>query len=284
MNLLRHSLILAACLSLSALQAQTAPATDSKSKDAGAPTLKSITTKSEFKKKTVDGTPKEENKDDDDDDKKKPSKEELEKVHELAAVTVSMGGEKYQIIFELLPEGAPQTVENFRSNAEKGVYTGMAFHRTIENYLVQTGDPASKDNANREQWGLTQEYTIPGEFKLPHVPGAVAMARRGDKVNPDRKSDGTQFYFVLGNMAGLSGQYTVFGQVVSGQDILKKISRAAHDSNDCPLERIEIKDVKVIQQKGPIANLVTTGQGKQRRSTRPDALKGPMEKFLDRVW
>jgi len=282
MNLLRPCLLLAAFLALPAIQAQTATDLQPKADPAKAPAARASTPAAKpLAKPTGLMAVK---KDKDEAPKPKVSKEELEKVHDLAAVIVRFAGEDYQIIFELLTAAAPITVENFKSNAEKGVYPGMAFHRTIDGYLVQTGDPASKDNANRAQWGLTQEYTIPGEFKLPHVPGAVAMARRGDGVNPERKSDGTQFYFVLGNMSNLNGQYTVFGQVVSGMDVLKKISRVVHDSNDCPLERIEIKSVKVIQQTGPLAVLTTTGHGKNKRSTRPQALKGPVEKVLDRVW
>ncbi|MFZ4763389.1 MAG: peptidylprolyl isomerase [Roseimicrobium sp.] len=204
-------------------------------------------------------------------------------VHTLAVMKIAFGGSEHDIVFELLESKAPKTVQNFVDNVDKGIYGGMAFHRAVDDYLVQTGDPSSKDDANREQWGLTQEYTIPGEFKLPHVLGAVAMARRSDKVNPERHSDGTQFYFVLGNMAQLNGSYTVFGQVVSGMEELKELSRVMTDSNDCPLERAEIKKIAVVQQAGPLVTFTKTGSDK-KRGTRPDALKGPLEKFLDRVW
>jgi cyclophilin family peptidyl-prolyl cis-trans isomerase len=268
MNLSRLCLLLLACFTLPALQAQTA---------AEPANLKTLTSKKADKADKK-------NKDKDKSEEPKISQAEMEKIHQVAVLVVNFGGEDYQILFELLPQGAPKTVANFLSNVEKNVYPGMAFHRTIDNYLVQTGDTASKNNDNRAEWGLTQEYTIPGEFKLPHVTGAVAMARRGDKVNPDKKSDGTQFYFVLGNMSHLSGQYTVFGQVVSGMDTLKRISRTVHDSNDCPLERIEIKSVKVIEHTGPVAVLNDTANGDGRRVTKPDALKGPFEKILTRIW
>jgi cyclophilin family peptidyl-prolyl cis-trans isomerase len=107
------------------------------------------------------------------------------------------------------------------------------------------------------------------------------MARRGDKSNPERRSDGTQFYFVLGDMSGLDGQYTVFGQVVSGLDVLRRISRSVTDSNDCPVVRVEIKKMQVIEQQGALAS---TGTGKLKHTTKPDALKGPMEKFIERIW
>ncbi|WP_166442586.1 peptidylprolyl isomerase [Phragmitibacter flavus] len=209
----------------------------------------------------------------------------LEEIHKLSVMTVKFAGDTHQIIIKLEPEKAPGTVANFIQNVDKGTYKGLAFHRTIADYLVQTGDPASRSNDNRDSWGLSEEYTIPGEFKIPHTTGSVAMARRSDKVNPDRKSNGTQFYFAVGDMSSLNGQYSVFGDVVVGLDVLKKISRSIRDSNDAPIERIEIVDIKVVDHKGPVVKLTNTGDGPKRRGTsKPDALKGPFEKFLDRVW
>ncbi|CAN5682488.1 hypothetical protein BH11VER1_BH11VER1_16700 [soil metagenome] len=214
---------------------------------------------------------------------KAAAKEKLDEIHTLAVLDVTFGGETHQISFELLAKDAPKTVENFVGNVEKGIYKGMAFHRAVDDYLVQTGDPASKDNNARERWGLTQEYTIPGEFKLPHVIGSVAMARRGDAANPQRKSDGTQFYFAVGSMPNLSGQYTVFGKVVSGMESLQELSKVVADSNDCPLERAEITKIRIVEQKGPLVSLTST-KNKKGVSTKPESLKGPLEKFLDRVW
>jgi cyclophilin family peptidyl-prolyl cis-trans isomerase len=218
-----------------------------------------------------------------DDSPAKPTKEQMNEVHTLAIMEVKFGGREHQIVFELLADKAPKTVQNFVENVQKGVYKGMAFHRAVDDYLVQTGDPASKDDGAREKWGLTQEYTIPAELSLPHVAGSVAMARRSDKVNPNRRSDGTQFYFALGNMTNLNGQYSVFGQVVSGMEDLKAMSKAVTDTNDCPLERIEIKSIKVAEQKGPLVTM-SGGSGDEKRTTKPDAAKGPLEKLLERVW
>lgn len=211
--------------------------------------------------------------------------QERKKVHTIAVMSIRSGRTNEEVMFEVFPDQAPLTVKNFRQNVEKGTYNGLAFHRAVKDYLVQTGDPASRDDNARDKWGLTQESTIPGEFKLPHTTGAVAMARRGDKSNPERHSDCNQFYFVLGDMSGLDGQYTVFGQVVSGLDVLKKISRSVTDSNDCPVVRVEIKKMQVTEQQGPVAALTkTTGSGKLKHTTKPDVLKGPMEKFLERIW
>lgn len=213
---------------------------------------------------------------------KAAAREKMDESHTLAVMDVAFGGDTHQIIFELFAKDAPKTVENFIDNVEKNIYKGMAFHRAVDDYLVQTGDPASKDKNARERWGLTQEYTIPGEFKLPHEAGSVAMARRSDESNPGRKSDGTQFYFAVGNLSNLNGQYTVFGKIVSGMDSLKQLSNVVTDSNDCPLERAEISKIRIIEQKGPLVSLSSTKT--KKGSTRPEALKGPIEKFLDRVW
>lgn len=209
---------------------------------------------------------------------------EKKMVHVVGVVEFRIGRESGQAMFELFPADAPKTVENFRSNADKGLYDGLAVHRAVKDYLVQTGDPASRDDKARESWGLSQEYTIPGEFKRPHTQGAVAMARRGDGVNPGRKSDGTQFYFVLGDMSALDGQYTVFGQIVSGMPVLKKISRVVTDSNDCPVIRVEIKKLRVVDQKGPMVTMVSSPSGRHKKVTKPDALKGPVERFIERIW
>ena len=85
-------------------------------------------------------------------------------------------------------------------------------------------------------------------------------------------------------MSGLDGQYTVFGKVVSGLDVLRRISRSVTDSNDCPVVRVEVKKMQIVEQKGPIAALTSTGSGKLKHPTKPDALKGPMERFIERIW
>lgn len=202
-------------------------------------------------------------------------------IHRLALMKVRFGPQVYDIVIELFPDHAPKTVANFVKNVESGFYKGLVFHRAIEDYLIQAGDSATKSDDNRDQWGLTQDYTIPGEFDLKHRPGAVAMARRPDEVNPNKESDGTQFYIAAGNLRALNGEYSVFGQVVYGLESVKRISRAVKDTNDAPLQRIEIVDMKIAEQKGPIAKPTNS---KSRKTTKPEALKGPLEKFLERIW
>lgn len=212
-----------------------------------------------------------------------PSKWAKGEVHKLAVLDVEFGGRTETIMFELFDKAAPKTVANFTENASSGAYRDLAFHRAIRDYLVQTGDPLTADDSKRNSWGTGgEDKTVAAEIKLPHKVGAVAMARRGDAVNPDRASNGYQFYFVLGNMAALDGSYTVFGQVVSGLDTLQAISRVPVDSNDCPLSRVEVKSVRVVDQKGPL--IVMHDSSKTRRYTKPSAAKSAVTRFIERIW
>lgn len=204
--------------------------------------------------------------------------------HKLAVMEVSFGGNLETVMFEVYPQDAPQTVSNFLDNCETGSYNGLAFHRAIENFIVQTGDPLTADEGARDRWGTGGESkTVPAEIKRTFRKGAVAMGRRSDKVNPGRSSNGFQFYFALGNFSSMNGNYTVFGQVVSGIETLDKISKMPVDSNDCPIARIEIKSIKVVDHKGP---LVVSQESKRdgRKYTKPTAAKGFMERVLERVW
>ncbi|TDU73183.1 cyclophilin family peptidyl-prolyl cis-trans isomerase [Prosthecobacter fusiformis] len=202
----------------------------------------------------------------------------------LAVMEVSFGGAIETVMFELFSNETPMTVSNFLDNCETGSYNGLAFHRAIANFIVQTGDPLTADEGARDRWGTGGESkTVPAEIKRAHRKGAVAMGRRNDNVNPSRKSNGYQFYFALGNYGSMDGKYTVFGQVVSGIETLEKISNMPVDSNDCPIARIEIKSIKVIDHKGP---LVAKDEdfGDKRKYSKPAAAKGFMERILERVW
>lgn len=205
-----------------------------------------------------------------------------DEIHKLAVMDIRMGKETRTVMFELFPGDAPKTVANFIANADSKLYDGLAVHRAIDSYLVQTGDPLTADNDARDKWGTGGQDRLAPEFKRSHKLGAVAMARRGDKVNPNRLSNDSQFYFVLGNMSALDGQYTVFGQVVSGLETLEAISYVPTDSNDCPLERVEIKSLRVVDHKGPL--VVTRSTGGDRKATKPLSAKGPFERLLERIW
>ena len=213
-----------------------------------------------------------------------PANWERNDIHKLAVMEIKIAGRSESVMFELFPKSAPLTVANFIKNCDAGTYKGIAFHRAIDHYLVQTGDPLTADDSKRNQWGTGGgDKTVPGEFKLPHQNGSVVMARRDDSVNPERRSNGSQFYFALGNLSSLDGSYSVFGQVVSGLEVLQEIARTPVDSNDCPLQRIEVKSVKVGDHKGPLVVLHQAGMGR-KRYTVPSSAKGPLTRFLERIW
>lgn len=213
-----------------------------------------------------------------------PSLWAKDSVRKIAVMEVAFGGMRDTVMIELYPQDAPQTVSNFINHCDSGFYNGLAFHRAIEGFLVQGGDPLTSDESAREKWGTGgEDKTIPAEIKRPHRIGAVAMARRADKVNPDRRSNGSQFYVALGNYGAIDGKYTVFGQVVSGLNVMKRIAIMPVDANDCPIARIEIKSIKVIEQKGPL-QVQPEVAGDDLRYSKPDSARGFVGRFLHRVW
>jgi cyclophilin family peptidyl-prolyl cis-trans isomerase len=120
------------------------------------------------------------------------------------------------IVIELHPEDAPQTVANFTKLVKQGFYDSLTFHRVVPGFVIQGGDPNSRDANPFDDGQGGPGYTLPAEIKAKHVKGAVAMARKPDAVNPERASSGSQFYIALNELTQLDGAYTVFGQVVSG--------------------------------------------------------------------
>jgi peptidyl-prolyl cis-trans isomerase B (cyclophilin B) len=131
--------------------------------------------------------------------------------------------ERGTIVIELYPKVAPKTVENFETLVKKGFYNGLTFHRVVPDFVVQGGDP---DGTGMGGPG----YTVPAEIdpKEHHLRGSVATARTGDDVNPSRASSGSQFYICLEPQPGLDGQYTIFGGVVEGMDVVDKIKKGDH--------------------------------------------------------
>ncbi len=151
------------------------------------------------------------------------------------------------VIIEFYDADAPQSVENFKKLVRKGFYNGIAFHRVFAHTLVQAGDPLSRNKKDRSRVGTSGPgYTVPAEIHRKNTVGAVAMARLGDKINPGRVSNGSQFYICLKPMPNFDGQYTVFGHVVNGMDNLDKISALSADSNDNPIDRAVIKSAKIL--------------------------------------
>lgn len=159
------------------------------------------------------------------------------KESDIVILETSMG----DITIELYPKDAPKHVANFKKLVKEGFYDGTYFHRVIPGFMIQGGDPNSKDN-DRSNDGLGGPgYKIPAEIKLKHELGSVAAARMGDQVNPKRESSGSQFYIVTGEASHLDGQYTVFGKVIKGEDIAINISNVKRDARDNPIENVTIK-------------------------------------------
>ena len=127
------------------------------------------------------------------------------------------------IAVQLFPADAPKTVANICHLANTGYYDGLTFHRIAPGFVVQGGDPNSRDENPFNDGQGGPGYTLPAEIQRPHLRGAVAMARRGDQENPARESNGSQFYIALRDLPQLDGAYTVFGQVLSGWDAVDKL-------------------------------------------------------------
>jgi len=122
------------------------------------------------------------------------------------------------IVIELYPEVAPKTVENFEKLVTDGFYNNLTFHRVVPGFVVQGGDPAGNGTGG-------PGYDVEGEIKAgeKHLRGTLATARTGDQVNPQRRSSGSQFYICLDPQPGLDGQYTIFGAVITGMEVVDKI-------------------------------------------------------------
>jgi peptidyl-prolyl cis-trans isomerase B (cyclophilin B) len=123
---------------------------------------------------------------------------------------------KGDIVCELFAKDAPLSVTNFKYLSDGGFYDGLTFHRVVPKFVVQGGDPNGTGSGG-------PGYTIPAEIKKIHPKGALAWARTGDEVNPQRRSSGSQFYITLEATPFLDGQYTVFGQTIKGMDVVEKI-------------------------------------------------------------
>ncbi len=174
----------------------------------------------------------------------KPSKKDF-----LVTITTSFGD-----IQLILFDETPKHKENFLKLTKEGFYNGTTFHRVIDGFMIQGGDPNSKDNdiSNDGQGG--PGYTLPAEFnpKFTHVQGALAAARMGDAVNPQKESSGSQFYLVE-NKEGthfLDKNYTVFGQVIAGMPVVEKIAEQPKDGRDRPLTDIKMTvSAKLLKKK-----------------------------------
>ena len=160
-----------------------------------------------------------------------------------ATLSVTMKGEPLgDIVLRFFPDVAPNHVQNFVKLARDKFYDGTTFHRIIPGFMIQGGDPNSK-NPDRATHGMGGPgYKVKAEFNSkPHKRGVVSMARAND---PD--SAGSQFFICVADSNFLDWQYTVFGEVANGMDVADKVVNAKRDGRDNPLERIEMK-VSIIE-------------------------------------
>ena len=143
------------------------------------------------------------------------------------------------IKFSLLADLAPETVRNFVTLAKQGFYDGTLFHRVIPGFMIQGGDPNTK-NSDKSAWGQGGPgYNLKAEFSSrSHLRGIVSMARAND---PD--SAGSQFFIVTSDSTFLDKQYTVFGEVVDGIEVADKIVNLPRDGNDCPEQEVKMLEV-----------------------------------------
>lgn len=167
-------------------------------------------------------------------------KEEIKKMAETRAVIETKFG---NIELRFFPDVAPNHVNNFIELAKKRFYDATTFHRVIPGFMIQGGDPNSKDPDKSKHGMGGPGYTVKAEFNdKPHKRGTLSMAR---SANPD--SAGSQFFICVADSFFLDKQYTVFGEVVAGMDVADKIVNQERDKRDNPLERVEMK-VKVIEK------------------------------------
>ena len=168
----------------------------------------------------------------------------MNSTSEVAVIKTSEG----EMIAEFWPEVAPNTVENFKKLARSGFYDGTAFHRIVKGFMIQGGDPLTKDPAKENRYGTGDPgYKIKAEFNdRSHERGVLSMARSND---PD--SAGSQFFICLANVSRLDHQYTTFGKLIKGDDVLGKIGDIEVTMSDSgerskPTKRVTVESIKIV--------------------------------------
>jgi peptidyl-prolyl cis-trans isomerase B (cyclophilin B) len=158
---------------------------------------------------------------------------------EVAVIKTSEG----EMVAEFWSDVAPKTVENFKKLAKAGFYDGTAFHRIIRGFMIQGGDPLTKDESKKAAWGTGDPgYKIEAEFnKKAHERGVLSMARSADP-----NSAGSQFFICHGEPRFLDGQYTAFGKLIKGDDVLEKIATTKTGPNDRPEKRMNVESIKIV--------------------------------------
>jgi peptidyl-prolyl cis-trans isomerase B (cyclophilin B) len=164
------------------------------------------------------------------------------KEKEIAVIKTDFG----VIKFEFFEQDAPNHTANFKKLAQDKFYDGTTFHRVIPGFMIQGGDPNSKDEDRKNDGTGGPGYTIKAEFNSrPHLRGTVSMARAR---HPD--SAGSQFFICVTSAPFLNRQYTVFGQVIEGMEVVDKIVNQPRDARDNPLEKVVMREVTIEPMKG----------------------------------
>jgi peptidyl-prolyl cis-trans isomerase B (cyclophilin B) len=168
----------------------------------------------------------------------------MNSANEVAVIKTSEG----EMVAEFWPEVAPNTVENFKKLVRSGFYDGTAFHRIVKGFMIQGGDPLTKDPAKESRYGTGDPgYKIKAEFNdRSHERGVLSMARSS---NPD--SAGSQFFICLANVSRLDHQYTTFGKLIKGDDVLGKIGDIEVTMSDSgerskPTKRVTVESIKIV--------------------------------------
>jgi peptidyl-prolyl cis-trans isomerase B (cyclophilin B) len=168
----------------------------------------------------------------------------MNSANEVAVIKTSEG----EMVAEFWPEVAPNTVENFKKLARSGFYDGTAFHRIVKGFMIQGGDPLTKDPAKESRYGTGDPgYKIKAEFNdRSHERGVLSMARSSD---PD--SAGSQFYISLANVSRIDHHYRTFGKIIKGADVLGKIGDTEVITSDSgerskPTKRVTVESIKIV--------------------------------------
>jgi peptidyl-prolyl cis-trans isomerase B (cyclophilin B) len=177
-------------------------------------------------------------------EEKKEEKTSMNASNEVAVIRTSEG----EMVVQFWTDAAPNTIENFKKLAREGFYDGTIFHRIVKGFMVQGGDPNSKDPAKENRYGEGGPgYKIKAEFNdHSHDRGVISMARSSD---PD--SAGSQFFICLAPVPRLDHQYTTFGKLIKGGDVLEKIgdtpvTRNSSGENSKPTKRVVIESIKIV--------------------------------------
>ena len=160
-------------------------------------------------------------------------------MSEVAILNTTAG----EMVLEFWPDVAPGHVENFKKLARQGFYDGTCFHRVIKGFMIQGGDPNTKDESKKAAWGTGDPgYKIKAEFNdKAHVRGVLSAARSQD---PD--SAGSQFFICHGDPRFLDKQYTAYGKLIKGDDVLTKIANTPTEGPDRPVKRVNIDSIKIV--------------------------------------